>query len=68
MFVARYKSITQIIRKSGASQVLELACGYSLREVITGVTQRHLDASAFEDADDLTAFLAALASTTPMMR
>ena len=31
MFEARYKSITQIIRKSGASQVLELACGYSLR-------------------------------------
>src|ERR1044071_4672967 len=31
MFEARYKSITQLIRKSGASQVLELACGYSLR-------------------------------------
>jgi O-methyltransferase involved in polyketide biosynthesis len=31
MFEARYKSITEIIRKSGASQVLELACGYSLR-------------------------------------
>ncbi len=31
MFEARYKSITQIIRQSGASQVLELACGYSLR-------------------------------------
>jgi O-methyltransferase involved in polyketide biosynthesis len=31
MFEARYKSVTQIIRKSGASQVLELACGYSLR-------------------------------------
>jgi len=31
MFEARYKSITQIIRTSGASQVLELACGYSLR-------------------------------------
>jgi O-methyltransferase involved in polyketide biosynthesis len=31
MFEARYKSITQIIRNVGASQVLELACGYSLR-------------------------------------
>jgi O-methyltransferase involved in polyketide biosynthesis len=31
MFEARYKSITQLIRASGASQVLELACGYSLR-------------------------------------
>jgi O-methyltransferase involved in polyketide biosynthesis len=31
MFEARYKSITQLIRSSGASQVLELACGYSLR-------------------------------------
>src|SRR5678815_5887372 len=31
MFEARYKSITQLIRKSGATQVLELACGYSLR-------------------------------------
>jgi O-methyltransferase involved in polyketide biosynthesis len=31
MFEARYKSITEIIRKSGATQVLELACGYSLR-------------------------------------
>lgn len=31
MFEARYKSITQLIRKAGASQVLELACGYSLR-------------------------------------
>jgi O-methyltransferase involved in polyketide biosynthesis len=31
MFEARYKSITQLIRNSGASQVLELACGYSLR-------------------------------------
>ena len=31
MFEARYKSITQLIRTSGASQVLELACGYSLR-------------------------------------
>jgi O-methyltransferase involved in polyketide biosynthesis len=28
-----------------------------LREAITGVTQRQIDASAFEDADDLTAFL-----------
>lgn len=31
MFEARYKSITQLIRQSGASQVLELASGYSLR-------------------------------------
>jgi O-methyltransferase involved in polyketide biosynthesis len=31
MFEARYKSVTEIIRKSGVSQVLELACGYSLR-------------------------------------
>jgi O-methyltransferase involved in polyketide biosynthesis len=31
MFEARYKSITQLIGKSGASQVLELASGYSLR-------------------------------------
>jgi O-methyltransferase involved in polyketide biosynthesis len=29
-----------------------------LREAVTGVTQRQLDASAFEDAGDLTAFLA----------
>lgn len=31
MFEARYKSITHLIRSSGASQVLELASGYSLR-------------------------------------
>src|SRR6476620_11091203 len=31
MFEARYKSITQLIRSSGASQVLELASGYSFR-------------------------------------
>src|SRR5690348_4412635 len=31
MFEARYKSITELIRKSGAAQVLELASGYSLR-------------------------------------
>jgi len=31
MFEARYKSVTQLIRKSGASQVLELASGYSFR-------------------------------------
>lgn len=31
MFEARYKSITQLIAESGATQVLELACGYSLR-------------------------------------
>lgn len=31
MFEARYKSITQLIRECGATQVLELASGYSLR-------------------------------------
>jgi O-methyltransferase involved in polyketide biosynthesis len=31
MFEARYKSISRLIAKSGASQVLELASGYSLR-------------------------------------
>ena len=31
MFEARYKSVSELIRKSGASQVLELACGYSMR-------------------------------------
>jgi O-methyltransferase involved in polyketide biosynthesis len=31
MFEARYKSVTELIRASGASQVLELACGYSMR-------------------------------------
>lgn len=31
MFEARYKSITQLILQSGATQVLELASGYSLR-------------------------------------
>ena len=31
MFEARYKSITYLIQTSGASQVLELASGYSLR-------------------------------------
>jgi O-methyltransferase involved in polyketide biosynthesis len=31
MFEARYKSITQLIHTIGASQVLELASGYSLR-------------------------------------
>jgi O-methyltransferase involved in polyketide biosynthesis len=31
MFEARYKSITQVIRTSGAAQILELASGYSLR-------------------------------------
>ena len=28
-----------------------------LREAVTGLTQRHLDASAFEDSDDLVSFL-----------
>jgi hypothetical protein len=31
-----------------------------LREAITGVTQRQIDASAFEDSDDLGAFLGRL--------
>ncbi len=31
MFEARYKSITQLIAESGATQILELASGYSLR-------------------------------------
>lgn len=31
MFEARYKSISQLIAKSGCSQILELASGYSLR-------------------------------------
>lgn len=31
MFEARYKSITELIRKSGSSQVIEIASGYSLR-------------------------------------
>jgi len=31
MFEARYKSVSELVRKSGASQILELACGYSTR-------------------------------------
>jgi O-methyltransferase involved in polyketide biosynthesis len=31
MFEARYKSVSELIRKSGASQIVELACGYSMR-------------------------------------
>lgn len=31
MFEARYKSVSELIRKAGASQILELACGYSMR-------------------------------------
>jgi O-methyltransferase involved in polyketide biosynthesis len=31
MFEARYKSVSELIRKSGAAQILELACGYSMR-------------------------------------
>lgn len=31
MFEARYKSVSELIGKSGASQVLEVACGYSMR-------------------------------------
>ena len=40
MFEARYKSITQVIRKSGASQILELASGYSLRGSISRGVER----------------------------
>ena len=39
MFEARYKSLTQLILQSGASQVLELASGYSLRGL--DLTQSH---------------------------
>lgn len=38
MFEARYKSISQLIGKSGCAQVLELASGYSLRGL--DLTQR----------------------------
>jgi O-methyltransferase involved in polyketide biosynthesis len=38
MFEVRYKSITQLIRECAASQVLELASGYSLRGL--DLTQR----------------------------
>jgi O-methyltransferase involved in polyketide biosynthesis len=38
MFEARYKSISALIGESGFSQVLELACGYSLRGL--DLTQR----------------------------
>ena len=31
MFEARYKSVSELIRKSRAAQVLEVACGYSMR-------------------------------------
>jgi O-methyltransferase involved in polyketide biosynthesis len=31
MFEARYKSVSALVGKSGASQILELACGYSMR-------------------------------------
>ncbi len=45
MFEARYKSITQLIRKSGASQVLELASGYSLRglDLTTDSSLRYIE-------------------------
>jgi O-methyltransferase involved in polyketide biosynthesis len=39
MFEARYKSLTQLTLQSGASQVLELASGYSLRGL--DLTQSH---------------------------
>jgi O-methyltransferase involved in polyketide biosynthesis len=46
MFEARYKSITQLILESGAPQVLELACGYSLRglDLTRGGTIRYVEA------------------------
>ena len=47
MFEARYKSISQLIGKSGCSQVLELASGYSLRGL--DLTQR--SAARYVEAD-----------------
>src|SRR5881392_1797286 len=47
MFEARYKSITELIRKSGASQVLELASGYSLR----GLDLTRSDAIGYVETD-----------------
>lgn len=45
MFEARYKSITRLIIASGASQVLELASGYSLRglDLSRGGTIRYVE-------------------------
>ena len=47
MFEARYKSLTQLIHKSGASQVLELASGYSLR----GLDLTRSDAVRYVETD-----------------
>jgi O-methyltransferase involved in polyketide biosynthesis len=47
MFEARYKSLTQLIRHSGASQVLELASGYSLR----GLDLTRSDAVRYVETD-----------------
>lgn len=46
MFEARYKSISELIRKSGCSQVLELASGYSLRalDLTQSGTVRYVEA------------------------
>ncbi len=45
MFEARYKSVSELIRKSGASQVLEVACGYSMRglDLTRGGTLRYVE-------------------------
>jgi O-methyltransferase involved in polyketide biosynthesis len=47
MFEARYKSLTQLIHQSGASQVLELASGYSLR----GLDLTRSDAVRYVETD-----------------
>ncbi len=45
MFEARYKSVSELIRKSGASQILEVACGYSMRglDLTRGGTVRYVE-------------------------
>lgn len=45
MFEARYKSVDALIRKSGATQILELACGYSMRglDLTRGGTLRYVE-------------------------
>lgn len=45
MFEARYKSVSELIRKSGVSQILELACGYSMRglELTRSGTLRYVE-------------------------
>ena len=47
MFEARYKSLTQLIIQSAASQVLELASGYSLR----GLDLTRSDAIRYVETD-----------------